>query len=85
MLGTVVGSVLVSWGPVVAELVLGIASAKPPEAHVHGLEYFINHGVVGDANGGRVVTLDGRSGLRPTNFCESVSKGYHGFGADEEA
>ena len=53
--------------------------------HVHGLEHFIDHGAVGDADGGRVVALDGRAGLRPSHFCESVSKGYHGFGADEEA
>ena len=64
---------------------MGIAAAEPPEAHVHGLEHFIDHGVAGDANVGRFVTLDGRSGLRPSHFCESVLKGYHGFGADEEA
>ena len=64
---------------------MGIAAAEPPEAHVHGLEHFIDHGVVGDADGGRVVALDGRAGLRPAHFCECVSKGYHGFGAYEEA
>ena len=64
---------------------MGIAAAEPPEAHVHGLEHFIDHGVVGEADGGRVVSLDGRAGLRPAHFCEIVSKGYHGFGADEEA
>ena len=64
---------------------MGIAAAEPPEAHVHGLEHFIDRGIFGDADGGRVVVLDERSGLRPTHFCESVSKGYHGFCADEEA
>ena len=44
---------------------MGIAAAESPEAHVHGLEHFIDHGVVGDADGGRVVALDGRAGLRP--------------------
>ena len=64
---------------------MGIAAADPPEAYVHGLEHFIDHGVVGDAAGGRVVALDGRDSLRPSHFCVSFSKGYHGFGADEEA
>ena len=85
VLGTVVGYVLVSWGPVVAELVLGIAAAEPPEAHVHGLENSIDHGVVGDANGCRVIALDGQAGLRPYYFCEIVLKGYHSSGSDEEA
>ena len=76
---------MVSWGPVVAELVLGIAAAEPPEAYVHRFEHFIESCIVGDADGGRVVALDGRAGLRPAHFYEIISKGYHGFGADEEA
>ena len=76
---------MVSWGPVVAELVLGIAAAEPPEAHVHILEHFVDYGVAGDTNVGRVFALGGQAGLSPTNFCESVSKGCHGFGADDEA
>ena len=66
---------LLSWGPVVAELVLGMAAAEPPEARVHGIEHFVDHGIVGDADGGRVVTLDGQVGLRPAHFYESVLKG----------
>ena len=56
---------------------MGIATADPPEAYVHGLEHFIDHGVVCDVDGGRVVAFDGRAGLRPAYFYESVSKGYH--------
>ena len=85
MIGTVVSQVLVSWCPVVAELFLGVAASDPPEAHVHGLEHFVHHGLVGDASGGGVVALNGRWGMRPAHFDESVSKGYHGLGADEEA
>ena len=85
MIGTVVGKVLVSWCPVVAEVFLGVAAAEPPEAHVHGLEHFVHHGLVGDASGGGVVALNGRGGLRPDHFHESVAEGHHGFGADEEA
>ena len=76
---------MVSRGPVVAELVLGIAAAEALGAHVHGLEHFIYHGIVGDADGGRVVALDGQSGLRPAHFCDIFSEGYHGFGAEKEA
>ena len=85
MLGTVVSQVLVSWCPVVAEVFLGVASSDPPEAHVHGLEHFVHHGLVGDACGGGVVTLNGRGGLRPAHFDESVPEGYHCLGADGEA
>ena len=85
MLCTVVGEILVSWCPVVAEVFLGVAASEPPEAHVHGLDHFFHHGLVGDASGGGVVALNGRGGLRPYHFHESVYEGYHGFGADKEA
>ena len=85
MLGTVVIQVLDSWCPVEAEVFLGVAASDPPEAHIHGLEHFVHHGLVGDASGGGVVALNGRGGLRPAHFDESVSQGYHGFGAYEEA
>ena len=83
--GTVAGQVLVSWCPVVAEVFLGVAASDPPEAHVYGFENFVHHGIVGDASGGGVVTLNGRGRLRPVHLHESVSEGYHGFGADGEA
>ena len=59
MLGTVVSQVLVSWCPVVAEVFLGVAASEPPEAHVHGLEHFVHHGLVCDACDGGVVALNG--------------------------
>ena len=62
-----------------------IAAAEPPEAHLHELEHFVDYGIVGDSNGGRVVALDGRVGLRPVHFYELVLKGYHGIGVYEEA
>ena len=71
--------------PVVAKVVLGVAAANPPEAHVHGFQHLVHHGFVGDANGGGVVALNGRGGLRPAHFHESVLKGYHGLGVDKEA
>ena len=85
MLCTVVDQVLVSWCLVVAEVFLGVAASEPPEAHVHVLENFVHHGLVGDACGSGVVALNGRGGLGPAHFDESVPEGYHGIGADEEA
>ena len=85
MLGTVVSQVLVSWCPVVAEVVLGVEVAEPPDAYVHGFEHLVHHGFVGDACGSGVVALNGREGLRPAHFDESVPEGYHGLGVDEEA
>ena len=64
---------------------LGVAASEPTEAHVHGLEHFFHHGLVGDTSGGGVVALNKRGGLRPAHFDESVSEGYHGLGTDEEA
>ena len=84
MLGTVVDQVLVSWYPVVAEVFLGVAASEPPEAHVHGFEHLVHHGLVGDACGSGVVSLNVRGGLRPAHLDESFPEGYHGLGADEE-
>ena len=66
-------------------MVLGVAAAEPPEAHVHGFEHLVHHDFVDYANGGGVVALDWRGKSRPAHFHESVLKGYHGFGEDEEA
>ena len=85
MLGTVSSQVLVAWCPVVAEVFLVVAASEPPEAHVHGFEHLVDHGLVGDACGSGVVALNGRRGLRPAHLAESVPEGYHGLGVDEEA
>ena len=85
MIGTVISQVLVALCPVVAEVFLGVAASKPPEAHVHGFEHLVHHGLVGDACGSGVVALNGRGGLRPAHLDESVPEEYHGLGADEKA
>ena len=85
MLGTLVSQVLVAWFPVVAEVFLGVAASEPPEAHVHGFEHLVHHGLVGDACGSGVVVLNRRGGLQPAHLDEHVPKRYHGLGADEEA
>ena len=46
MLGTVFSQVLVSWCPVVVEVFLGVAASEPPEAHVHGIEHLVHHGLL---------------------------------------
>ena len=85
MLGTVVSQVLVAWCPVVAEVLLGVAASEPPEAHVHGFEHLVQHGLVGDACGSGVVAFNGRGVLRPAQLDEIVPEGYHGLGVYEEA
>ena len=85
MLSAIVSQVLVSRCPVVAEVFLGVVVSEPPETHVHGIEHFVHHGLVGDASGSGVVALNGRRELRPAHFEDSVSEGYHGLDADEEA
>ena len=85
ILGTVISQVLVAWCSVVAEVFLGVAASEPPEAHVHGFEHLVHHGLVGDACGSGVVSLNGRGGLRPAHLDESVTEEYHGLGAYEEA
>ena len=85
MLGTVVSQVLVAWCPVVAEVLLVVAASESPEAHVHGFEHLVHHGLVGDACGSGVVALNGRGGLRPAHIDDIFPEGYHGLGADEEA
>ena len=85
MLGTVVSQVLVAWCPVVAEVFLGVAVLYPPEAHVHGFEHLVRHGLVGNACVSGVVALNRRGRLRPAHLDESVPEGYPGLGTDEEA
>ena len=85
MLGTVVSQVLFAWCPVVAEVFLGVAASDPPEAHVHGFEHLVHHGLVGDACGSGVFTLNGRGGLQPAHLDDRVTEGYHCLGTDEEA
>ena len=68
ILGTVVSQVLVSWCPVVAEVFLGVAASEPPEAHVHGLDHFVYHGLVGDVCGGGFVALNGKGGAQDSPF-----------------
>ena len=75
MLGTVVGQVLVSWCPVVAEVFLGVAASEPPETHVHGFEHFVYHGLVGHACGCGVVALNRRRGLWPAHLEEVFLRG----------
>ena len=85
ILGTVISQGLVAWCPVLAEVFLGVAASEPLETHVHGFEHLVQHGLVGDACGSVVVSLNGRRGLRSAHLDESVPEGYHGLGADEEA
>ena len=58
MLGEVVGTVVGSGPPVIFELLLGLAIAKPVETHVHGFRAARLDVVVDDAKGCAVVGFD---------------------------
>jgi len=73
VLRVVVPLVVGALGPVVAELPLRFPAAEPVEAHVHRLRALGHDGVVGDADGGGVVGLDGRARLRPSHFLEGLA------------
>ena len=62
MLGTVISQFLVTWCPVVAKVFLGVAASESPEAHVHGFEHLVHHGLVGDTCSSGVVALNRRGG-----------------------
>ena len=58
MFGSIVGSVLGYWAPVVSELALGFTAAEPMESHVHCLGA-TRLDVIGDhTKGSAVVSLD---------------------------
>ena len=67
VLGTLVPLVRGSWGPV--------ATSDPPQAHVHGFYALGYGGKVGDTNRRSVVGLQGRLGLRLSQFYYSVAQG----------
>jgi hypothetical protein len=75
MFGPIVGSVVGSWMPVVAGLVLGVTALQPVELHVHcfGVSWL---NVVGDdAMGCAVVSLDGCGRLLVAHLFKEVSHG----------
>ena len=84
MLGAVVCPVEIAWGPVEPELALGVAAAEPIETHVHGLRLLGDNGLVGDSDGGGVVSLERGLGLWPAHFDEGLAQGDHLFGGNEE-
>ena len=70
VLSDVVGFVKVTTLPVIEELTLGFAVLKPVEAHVNGFGLLLLEGLVADAFGGRVVSLDSCWGLGMSKFLE---------------
>lgn len=75
MLGAVVCPVGGSSGPVESKLALDHTATEPMVSHVHCLELLWNDGVVGEASGGGVVSLNWSAWLGSIYFHESVSEG----------
>ncbi len=75
MFGPIVGSVLGSWTPVVAELVLGVTAPQPVESHVHCFGASWLNVVADDAMGCAVVGLDGCGRMLVAHLFKEVSHG----------
>ena len=72
------------WGPTTSKLALGLVASESVETHVHGFDSTWNDGVVANADGGGVISLDGRFGLRPTHFNKGLAHRHHFLGGNEE-
>ena len=75
MLGVIVTKVFVAGAPVDEEVALADAILEPVESHVHGFGAFLFDGVVGEAGGRGVVSLDGRGWLWVAKFFEGDTEG----------
>ena len=75
MFGPIVGSVVGSWMPVVAKLVLGVTALQPVELHVHCFGASWLNVVVDNAMGCAVVGLDGCGRLLVAHLFEEVLHG----------
>ena len=84
MLGEVVGAVVGSGPPVIFELLLGLAIAKPVETHVHGFRAARLDVVVDDAEGCAVVGFDRGFRLFVAHLFEKLAHGYGFAGVDVE-
>ena len=82
MLGKVVSLVVGAGPPVVFELLLGLATAKPVETHVHGLCASWLDVVVDNSECCAVVGLDWSLGLFVAHLCEELAHGYGFAGVD---
>ncbi len=80
----VVGPVLGSSIPVVAELVLGGAAMEPPEAHIHHFALARNDSIVGKSPSCGIVCLDRAFRLGPPHVDEGLAVGYHFTCCDEK-
>ncbi len=75
MFGPIVGLVVGSWAPVVAELALEVTAPQPVELHVHRFGAVWLDVVGDDAMGCAVVGLDGCGRLLVVHLFEEVSHG----------
>lgn len=85
ILGTVIGSIVGAFVPIVSELTWWFATAKPPESHVKWLDSLDDDSFIAHPNcSSQVVGLDGRCWLLPIHFHKHLVEWDHFFGCDEE-
>ena len=68
MLGKIVGGIVGAAPPINEKFALFDSVLDPIEAHVEGARAALFDGLVGNAGGAGVVSLQGSSGLRMTHF-----------------
>ena len=83
--GEVVSLVEAAFFPVDVELTLADAVADPIKPHVDGLGALLFDGVIGDAGGGAVVSLDRRRWLGMAKFFEACAQWAGFLGVVEDA
>ncbi len=85
MLGVVVCPVVTTLIPAVAELLLRLSAAEPPQAEIHGFGFLWDNGEVDGTNGSEVVCLDGCAWLWHTHSDEGLMEGGHFLGGGVES
>ena len=85
MFGEIVSLVEASFFPIDVELALAYTVTDPVEAHVNCLGSFLFDGVIGDAGGSAVVSLDGSRWLGVTEFFKGGPDGASFLAVVEES
>ena len=83
MLGAVVAPIVLTTVPIIFELSLGLMALEPVVSHLYWFSLFWDDCIVCKSNISWVVSLDGRSWLRPDHFDEGLLKTYDLFRCEE--
>jgi hypothetical protein len=84
MLGWIVAKVFGTWVPCDIDVFVADLVRDPKVAHFHGAGPLAFHGVIGNANGGFVVAVDGCGGLGVPHFFQDESEDLDFLRIEEE-